>query len=62
MHCAYGVGRSATVAAAVLVEANGAPDFEAALAAIKVVRPKISPNRKMRDALTAWSAARGKAQ
>ena len=59
VHCAYGVGRSATIAAAVLVEAGKAPDWEAALESIKLVRPRVSPNRRMRDALVKWTEARG---
>ena len=60
VHCAYGVGRSATVAAAVLVEAGVAPDWEAALAQIKEVRPRVSPNRRMRAALEQWTEERAK--
>jgi hypothetical protein len=52
IHCAFGHGRSATVAAAVLVR-RGAYTLDNVEAAMKAVRPKIGLNRRQRAALAA---------
>ncbi|MEO6776621.1 MAG: dual specificity protein phosphatase family protein [Kofleriaceae bacterium] len=55
IHCAFGHGRSATVAAAVLVR-RGDHTLAEVEAAMKAVRPKIGLNRRQRVALAAASA------
>jgi protein-tyrosine phosphatase len=55
IHCAFGHGRSATVAAAVLVQ-RGDYTLADVEAAMKAVRPKIGLNRRQRAALAAASA------
>lgn len=54
IHCAFGHGRSATVAAAVLVR-RGDYALDDVEAAMKAVRPKIGLNRRQRAALAAAS-------
>ena len=54
IHCAFGHGRSATVAAAVLVR-RGDHTLGDVEAAMKAVRPKIGLNRRQRAALAAAS-------
>ncbi|HEY6034183.1 MAG TPA: dual specificity protein phosphatase family protein [Kofleriaceae bacterium] len=50
IHCAFGHGRSATVAAAVLVR-RGLYTLDTVEAAMKAVRPRIGLNRRQRAAL-----------
>ncbi|MEP6859643.1 MAG: dual specificity protein phosphatase family protein [Deltaproteobacteria bacterium] len=57
IHCAFGHGRSATVAAAVLVR-RGDYTLATVEAAMKAVRPRIGLNRRQRAALAAASAGR----
>ena len=54
IHCAFGHGRSATVAAAVLVR-RGLYTLDTVEAAMKAVRPRIGLNRRQRAALAAAS-------
>ncbi len=54
IHCQYGIGRSALLAACVLVD-RGAPPI-AALEAVKRARPVISPSPEQLDALAIFSA------
>jgi Dual specificity phosphatase, catalytic domain len=51
IHCAQGHGRSATIAAAVLVQLALAADVEQALARIRVARPFAKPSREQKVAL-----------
>jgi hypothetical protein len=51
IHCAQGHGRTATIAAAVLVQLGLAADLEQALAAIRAVRPLARPSRPQKAAL-----------
>ena len=53
IHCAKGHGRSAAVAAAVLVVRGLAPDLAAAQRQIAVARPRVHLNAEQRRALTA---------
>jgi Dual specificity phosphatase, catalytic domain len=51
IHCAQGHGRSATVAAAVLVALGHASDAAAALAIVRASRPRAQPSHAQRQAL-----------
>ncbi len=57
IHCAFGHGRSATVAAAVLVR-RGDATLEDVEAKMKAVRPRIGLNRNQRAALAAATSSR----
>jgi diacylglycerol kinase (ATP) len=54
IHCAQGRGRSATIAAAVLVRLNYAADVEQALSMIRAARPLARPSRQQKRALMAY--------
>jgi hypothetical protein len=51
VHCAMGHGRSATLAAALLVRRGLAADADQAIAALKAVRPGVSLHAVQREAL-----------
>jgi hypothetical protein len=56
VHCALGHGRSASVAAAVLVAAGDAPDAAAALGRLNGVRPNVGLHDVQRASLDRWVA------
>jgi protein-tyrosine phosphatase len=58
LHCAVGRGRSATLAAAVLVAKGLAPDVEEAERQIRLARPQIGINQEQRRLLARWEKAR----
>lgn len=58
VYCTHGHGRSAAMAAALLLAAGEAPSAEAALRRVKQARPGASPNGRQRDQLREWAAAR----
>lgn len=58
VHCAAGNGRSATVAAAVVLARGLAPDAAAAVEFVRRARPSIRPNRAQSAALGEFGAAR----
>lgn len=55
LHCAAGHGRSATVAAAVLVLRGSKPTVEEAIAHLRATRPGVRVNPVQRSVLDAWS-------
>jgi protein-tyrosine phosphatase len=57
IHCAFGHGRSATVAAAVLVR-RGEATLDDVEAKMKAIRPRIGLNRSQRTALRAATTLR----
>jgi predicted protein tyrosine phosphatase len=57
VHCAQGIGRSATLALCVLVD-RGAPPLEA-LRQAKAARPMISPSPEQYEAWAEWLGRRG---
>lgn len=56
VHCAYGHGRSALVAAALLLQRREADSAEQAIARLRSVRPRIKLSRSQRDALDVFNA------
>jgi hypothetical protein len=54
IHCAHGRGRSTTCMCAAFVKAGLHPTWESAFEAIKLKRPCVKLNSKMRKALTEW--------
>lgn len=59
--CPQGHGRSAAVAASLLLAGGQAGSAEEALRQVKAARPGASPNRRQVAALHAWAAAYGHA-
>ncbi|MFO0761295.1 MAG: dual specificity protein phosphatase family protein [Byssovorax sp.] len=59
VHCAYGHGRSATVAAALLLDRGHCADVEAAVALLKSRRPGVRLNAEQRAALAVIGPSRG---
>lgn len=59
VHCEHGIGRSATLALALMVDRGAAP--LPALTAMKAARERISPSPAQVEALIAWLAARPEA-
>jgi hypothetical protein len=59
VHCAFGRGRSATVAAAVLVALGRAEDAEAAVAMVSAARPSVHIKGAQREALDGYVRRRG---
>jgi hypothetical protein len=57
IHCAQGHGRTATIAAAVLVRLELAADAEEALARVRAVRPFAVPSREQKAALMQYLAS-----
>ena len=55
LHCAAGHGRSATVAAAVMVLRGSQPTVEDAIAHLRTTRPGVRVNAVQRAVLDAWS-------
>lgn len=56
--CTHGHGRSAALAAAILLAAGEAGSPQAALALVKERRPGASPNRRQVEGLLCWAAQR----
>ncbi len=54
VHCAYGIGRSCTVACACLLALGRAADVDTAFATVKASRPVCRLNARMRSALNAY--------
>ncbi|MDP3276834.1 MAG: dual specificity protein phosphatase family protein [Deltaproteobacteria bacterium] len=62
VHCAFGRGRSAMVAAVLLLAMGEARDCEEALARVKAKRPSVSVKGDQRLALERWYAAKSLAK
>lgn len=60
IHCAAGHGRSAMVAAAVLIARGLADDVDSAEAVLKAKRPKVSIKKPQREMLSKWIAHNNK--
>jgi protein-tyrosine phosphatase len=56
VHCAQGHGRTATVAAAILLRLGLAPDVEQALSMVRAVRPRARPSLQQRAALIRYAS------
>ncbi|KAL4444166.1 hypothetical protein ABPG75_011903 [Micractinium tetrahymenae] len=61
VYCTHGHGRSAAMAAAVLLAAGEASDAGAALSSVKAARPGACPNWRQEEALHEWAARYGPA-
>eukprot|EP01024_Parvocaulis_polyphysoides_P036453 TRINITY_DN32414_c0_g2_i2.p2 TRINITY_DN32414_c0_g2~~TRINITY_DN32414_c0_g2_i2.p2 ORF type:complete len:154 (+),score=18.44 TRINITY_DN32414_c0_g2_i2:290-751(+) len=55
VHCAHGHGRSVVVLGAALVQAGHFQNWEAAVNAMKKIRPKIKVNALQREGLRSWN-------
>jgi hypothetical protein len=57
VHCAFGIGRSATMGCALLVALGIAPTWHAAFEVIRTKRPGVRLNRLYRKALDEWTTS-----
>lgn len=56
VHCAQGHGRTATIAAAILLKCGLTSDVDEALATIRAARPGARPSRREREALARFAS------